>query len=169
MMINGSSSYTYAGGTLYGYCDFPQKNSVTLTHHWDSSSATPEKILDDVREMKQSNIDARKYGPYVLYVPTGYETVLDDDYNTISGKTIRERILGIQNINDVKVLDTLPAHHVLLVQMDAETVRMVEGLPINTVEWQEGGGFVTNYKVLTIMVPQIRADQNGNCGVCLLS
>ena len=169
MLINGTSNYTYAGATLYGYVDFPQNNDVTLTHHWDASGCTPEMILDDVRSMKQANIDVRKYGPYVLYVPTGYETVLDDDYNTISGKTIRERILGIQNITDVKVLDTLPAHHVLLIQMDSETVRMVEGLPINTVEWQEGGGFVTNYKVLTIMVPQIRADQNGNCGVCLLS
>ncbi len=169
MLVNGTSSYTYGGGTIYGYVDFPQNVDVTLAAHWDASGTTGEMILDDVREMKQSLIDVHKFGPYVLYIPTAYETVMDDDYKSESDKTIRERILGIQNISDVRVLDSLPADHVLLVQMDAETVRMVEGLPVNTVEWQEGGGFVTNYKVLTIMVPQIRADQNGNCGVCLLS
>jgi hypothetical protein len=94
---------------------------------------------------------------------------MDDDYKSESDKTIRERILGIQGIQDAKVLDTLPADKVLLIEMNAETVRMVEGLAINTVEWQEGGGFTTNYKVLTIMVPQIRADQNGNSGIALLS
>jgi len=169
MLVNGASSYTYGGGTIYGYVDFPQNNDVTLAAHWDASGTTGEDILDDVRAMKQANIDAHHYGPYVLYVPPNYETVLDDDYKSESDKTIRERILGISNIADVKVLDYLPIDKVLLVEMNPETVRMVEGLPINTVEWQEGGGFVTNYKVLTIMVPQIRADQNGNCGICLLS
>lgn len=169
MLVNGASSYTYGGGTIYGYIDFPQNNDVTLSEHWDSSGCTGEDILDDVRAMKQANIDAHHYGPYVLYVPPNYETVLDDDYKSESDKTIRERILGITGISDVKVLDFLPVDKVLLVEMNAETVRMVDGMPINTVEWQEGGGFTTNYKVLTIMVPQIRADQNGNCGICLLA
>jgi hypothetical protein len=169
MLINGSSSYTYGGGTLYGYIDFPQNNDVTLSHHWDSSSATGATIIDDIMALKAVNMDAHHYGPYILYVPTAYELVMDDDYKSESDKTIRERVLGIQGITEVKVLDSLPANKVLLVEMNAETVRMVEGLAINTVEWQDGGGFTTNYKVLTIMVPQIRADQNGNSGIALLS
>lgn len=169
MLFNGASTFTYGGGTIYGYIDHPQNNDVTLSVHWDASGKTGEDILDDVRAMKQASIDAKHYGPWVLYVPTAYETVLDDDYKSESDKTIRQRILEISGINEVKVVDKLPADKVLLVQMTSDVVRIVEGLAMTTVEWPEGGGMTTNYKVMTIMVPQIRADQNGNSGVTLLA
>jgi len=167
--FNGASTYTYGGGTLYGLIDHPQNNDVTLSAHWDASAKTGTDILDDVREMKQASIDAKHYGPWVLYVPTAYETVLDDDYKSDSDKTIRQRILEISGIQDVKVADKLPADKVVMVQMTTDTVRIVEGLALTTVEWQEQGGLTTNYKVMAIMVPQIRADQNGNCGVTVLA
>ena len=168
ILFNGASSYAYGGGTIYGYTDYPNANSVTLSVNWDASAKTGELILDDVRAMKQASIDAKHYGPFILYIPTNYETVLDDDFKSESDKTIRQRILEIANIQEVKVADKLSDDEVVLVQTTSDVVRMAEGLPIQTVEWQEGGGFTTNYKVLTIMVPQIRSDQSGNCGVTVL-
>ena len=169
MLFQGASTYSYGGGTLYGYLDHPQRNTVTLTQNWDASGKTGTEIVDDVLAMKQASIDARHYGPWVLYIPTAYETVLDDDHKTNSERTIRERILAISGIQDIKVADKLTANKAVLVEMNAETVRMVEGMAINTVEWEENGGFTMNFKVLTIMVPQIRADQNGHCGITVLS
>lgn len=168
-LFTGASTFTYGGGTLYGYTDHPNRNTVTLSTNWDASAKTGALILDDVRGMKQASIDARHYGPYALYVPTAYETVLDDDFKSESDKTIRQRILEIGGINSVKVVDSLTANKVVLVQMTADVVRMVEGLPLTTVEWDTHGGLSTEYKVMTIMVPQIRADQNGNSGVTVLS
>ena len=168
ILFTGASTYAYGGGTLYGYLDFPSVNDVTLSENWDASGKTGAEILDDCRSMKQASIDARHYGPWILYVPAAYETVLDDDYKAESDKTIRERILGIAGISEVKVVDKMTANNCALVQMTSDVVRMVEGLPIQTVEWQEGGGMTTNFKVMAIMVPQIRADQNGNCGVTIL-
>lgn len=170
ILFQGASSYAYGGGTLYGYLDHPSKNSVTLTQNWDASGKTGAEIVDDVLAMKQASIDAMHYGPWVLYIPTAYETAIDADYDaTTPGTTIRERILKIAGITDIKVADKCTANKVILVEMRPETVRIVEGMPITTVEWDEGGGFATNYKVMTIMVPQIRADQEGNCGITVLS
>ncbi len=169
MLFQGASSYAYGGGTLYGYLDHPQRNIVTLTLNWDNASKTGENILDDVKSMKQASIDAKHYGPWVLYIPTAWETALDDDFKAASDKSIRQRILEIGGINEIKIADKLTANKATLVEMNAETVRMVEGMAINTVEWESNGGFTTNFKVLTIMVPQIRADQNGNCGITVLS
>lgn len=169
MLFQGASSFAYGGGTLYGYLDHPNKNNVTLSQNWDASGKTGEEILDDVKAMKQASIDAMHYGPWVLYIPTAYETVLDDDFKAASDKSIRQRILEIGGIQDIKVADKLTANKVALVEMNAETVRMVEGMSIQTVEWESNGGFTTNFKVLTIMVPQIRADQNGRCGITVLS
>jgi len=155
---------------IYSYLNYPDINTVTLSANWNASGKTAAQILNDVLNMKQASIDAKHYGPWILYIPTAYETVLDGDYDaTTPGTTIRERILKIDRIKDVKVVDTLPAHHVLLVQMTSDVVRLVRGLPIQNVEWKAEGKFVTKYKVLTIQVPQIRSDQNGNCGIVLLA
>lgn len=169
ILFNGAGTYVYGGGTLYGYTDHPSRNTVTLSVNWDASAKTGQAIIDDVKSMKQASIDAKHYGPWILYVSSNYETVLDDDYKSESDKTIRQRILEISGIQEVKIADKLSDDKVVLVQVTSDVIRMVEGLPIQTVEWQEGGGFTTNYKVLTIMVPQIRADQAGNCGVTVLS
>ena len=168
-MLFTDTSYAFGGGTIYSYINFPHRNTVTLTTAWDDASKTAADIVKDVLNMKQASIGVHFYGPWVLYIPTNYETVLDKDYDTTSGKTIRERILGISGIQDVKVIDTLSDDNVLLVQMTSDVVRLVYGMGIQNVEWQEEGKFITKYKVFTIQVPQLRADQNGNSGITHLA
>ena len=53
----------------------------------------------------------------------------------------------------------------LLVQMTSDVVRAVKGMQITTVQWESHGGMMLNFKVMCIMVPQIRADHNGNTGL----
>ena len=168
-LVTGASAYTFGSGTIRGYVDAPQRNTATLNVNWDGSAITGELILDDVRAMKQDSIDARHYGPWMLYIPTAYETALDDDFKTNSDKTIRQRILEIEGIQGIKVLDKLTADNVLLVQMTADVCRMVEGLPVTTVQWDTDGGMRVNFKVMTILVPQIRNTQGDRSGITLLS
>jgi len=117
LLFQGSSSYTFGGGTLYGYVDAPNRNTVTLALAWDNVAKTGEQILTDVKNMKQASIDALHYGPWVLYIPTAYETVLDGDFKANSDKSIRTRLLEIAGIEDIKVVDKLAANNVVLVQM----------------------------------------------------
>lgn len=164
-MLFTNTSYTYGGGTIYSYVNHPDRNAYTLTAAWDASLATPATILADVLGMKQTSIDDYHYGPWQLYIPTAYETVMDDDYNTTSGKTLRERIMGIAGIQGIKVVDTLGADNVLMVEMKPETVRAIVGMGMTNVEWENEGGLVTHYKIMTIVVPQIRSDQNKRSGI----
>jgi len=165
LLFTGASTYTYGGGTIYGYMDFPFRNTGSLTANWDDSAATGETILADVLNMKQDSINARHYGPFVLYIPTAYEKVLDDDFKSNSDKSIRERLMQINNLDSIVVADYLTADNVLLVEMAAETVRLVKGLPIQTVQWETEGGMIFHFKVMTIMVPQLRADQDDRSGI----
>ena len=165
-MLFTNITYTFGGGTIYSYINAPYRNTGSLTANWDDESAAGgENILEDVRNMKQASIDDKHYGPWVLYIPTNFETAIDDDFKAASDKTIRQRILEIGGITDVKVADTLTADNVLLVQMTADVVRLVVGLPVTTVEWDEKGGLISNYKVMTIQVPQIRNDQSQTSGI----
>lgn len=162
--------YSFGGGTIYSYLDHPDRNKVTLTENWDASGKTGAEILADVLNMKEDSIAHYHYGPWKLYIPTAYETKLDEDYSTSKGtNTIRERILQISSITGIKVIDTLTANNVLLIQMTPDVVRLVQGMPLTNIEWTVEGKFITKYKVLTIAVPQVRSDQEGHSGVTHLA
>lgn len=172
MLFNGKSGYAFGGGTIRGYTDFPQRVTGSLTGNWDdltdnSLGTVGEQILVDVLAMQQAAIDVKRFGPFVLYIPTNYETTLEKDFNSASGdgRTIRQRIMAINNIQDILVIDKLTADNVLLVQMTPDVVRMVNGLPISTIQWASGDGMVNQFKIMTIQVPQIRADSLNSCGV----
>ncbi len=169
LLFQGSGDYTFGGGTIQGYEDFDFRNSVTLGTNWDASAATGATILADVLAMKQASIDDRYYGPWVLYIPTAYETKLDDDFKAATDKSIRSRIMEVSGLLDIKVADFLTANNVIMVQMTSDVVRVVEALPITTVQWDSDGGMQVNFKVMTILVPQLRADQTDKCGIIHLA
>lgn len=156
--------------TIYSYVNFPDKNDIVLSVNWDDSSKTGAEIIADVLSMKQASIDDYHWGPWKLYIPTAYETVLDSDYDpTTPGTTIRERILKISGISGITVVDRLSANNVLLVEMKSDTIRLIKGMAMTNLQADTEFGFVNKYKVLTIQVPQIRSDSNGRCGIVHLA
>jgi len=169
-MLFTDTSYSFGGGAIYSYLNFPNRihpagGGFNITD-WSLAGTTGETIVNEVLLMKQAAIDDHFYGPYTLYIPTNFETKMDKDYSSSKGSnTIRERILAINNIQDVVVVDTLPASNVVLVQMTSDVVRLVNGMGMQNVEWSTEGGMVNKFKVMTIQVPQIRADQNGRTGI----
>lgn len=166
ILFTGSGTYTFGGGTVYGYTDFPRRNTGSLSANWDASGDPGAGIMADVLAMKQASITDLHLGPWILYVPTAYDTVLDDDYSSnYSGVSIRKRLLEIGGIEDVKVADKLTANNVLLVEMQESTVRIVNGMQPTTLQWDSLGGMKLHFKVMAIQVPQLRADQDGRCGI----
>lgn len=165
LLFNGSSSFEYGGGTIYGYTDYPSRNTQVLAKDWAAVGTTGEEILFDVKTAKQKAIDDRCFGPYVIYIPTAYETKMDLDFKDASDKTIRQRLLEVGGITDVKVADHLSNNNVLLIQMTSDVVRLIEGMPLTNVEWSTEGKMMHHFKVMTILVPQIRSDADNRCGI----
>jgi uncharacterized linocin/CFP29 family protein len=163
MLFNGYNGFAFGGGTIYGYCDFPQRITKVLSKAW--TSATGAEILADVIAMKALSIAKKQYGPWTIYIPTAYETVLDNDFKAETDKPLRVRLLELAGIEGIKVADHLPANNVIMAQMQSNTVRWINGMPLTNVEWQTEGNMMFHFRVMQIGVPQIRADQDGNCGV----
>lgn len=176
-MVFTNTSYAYgtadsrSRNTIYSLVNHPDRNQVSLTVGWDDSSTTPERIKADVLAMKQASIDAKFYGPWALYLPTDCETALDDDYYTAgptrnaSSTTVRERIEKIDGIKKVRIIDKMATDNYLLVQLTTDVVRLIQGMPIQNIQWATEGGIVHKFKVMAIQVPQVRSDRNGACGV----
>jgi uncharacterized linocin/CFP29 family protein len=165
-MLFTDKKYAFGGGTIYSYLNHTSRIAHTYDA-WDGAGKTGEQIVNDVLAMKQKMIDAHFYGPFTIYIPTAYETKLDSDYDTSGGstQTIRERILKIGQVTDIKVIDTLASGNMVMVQMTSDVIRVIRGMAVQNVQWQTEGNFVNKYKVLTIQVPQLRTDDSGAMGL----
>lgn len=167
MLLGVSTSfdqYSFGGGKIYGYTDFPDRLTKVLTAP-TASGWTGSTIVTETLAMIGQAKAAFHYGPYQMLVSTNWDQYLDEDYKALGQNTTRQRLSAISNISSVETVDYLNNFDIILVQMDEDVVRMVNGMDITTVAWDTEGGFVKNFKILAIIVPQLRSDQNGNTGL----
>ena len=116
--------------------------------------------------MVKQSTDANYYGPWMIYYSPAWSPYMNGDYSSSKGdNTRRERIAKIDGIQDVRQADYLTGTTLLLVQMTSEVIRMVVGMDITTVQWESHGGMQLNFKVMAIIVPQVRADYNEATGI----
>ena len=158
-------TYSYAGGTIYGLINFPGRTTVTITDPTDTGW-TGSILISEVLSMRKSSMDRRRYGPWVLYVSPDWALYLDADYSANKGEnTLRQRILAIEGVSEIRQLDYLTGLQFVLVEMTSANIRMVVGLDLTTIQWDTIGGMRQNFKVMALMVPQLRTDGDGNSGI----
>lgn len=152
--------------SVYGYTNHPDR--VTKTDLTTPTGSNGPSVLTDVLEMIELAYAANFYGPFMLYHSTSYSQFMDNLFSTTepSAGTLRNRIREIEDIQDVRRLDYLTSgYQLLLVQMTPDVARAVNGMDMTTVQWESVGGMRVNFKVMGIMVPQLRSDFNGNMGL----
>jgi uncharacterized linocin/CFP29 family protein len=168
LLLGVAGSYAYGGGTVYGFTNFPSRITKALTDPTDSTW-TPRTLVQEVLSMRQLSQAALHYGPWIMYTSLAWDQYLDEDLNTSSANasniTLRDRLRRIEGIEDIVTLDYLNGYDALLVQLTSDVVREVVGMDITTVQWETKGGMELNFKVMAILVPQVRADFNGNTGI----
>lgn len=163
LVITGATAYD-----IYGYTNFPGRITKTDLAVPNGSNATA--TVDDVLTMRELAYNANHYGPFMLYHSTDWDKYMDDDYVSSGGnnpnQTLRQRLRAIDGITDVRRLDYLTnTYTLILVQLTAEVARAIIGMDFTTVQWESKGGMRVDFKVMGIMVPQLRADSNGNTGI----
>ena len=150
--------------TVYGYTTHPDR--ITKTDMTAPTGSNGGTILNDWLALRQLLYDGKFYGPFMAYVSANYAQFLDDEFKANSDRSLRERLLALDGINDIRTLDFLTTDNVvILVQMTPDVARAVSGMDLTTVQWESVGGMRLNFKVMAIQVPQIRSDYNGNCGI----
>lgn len=150
-------------GAIYGYTNFTDRNTGSVTAAWGST--TGANILTDVLNMiKAANADLM-YGPFVLYVPQATYVHMAEDYKAESDKTILQRLLEIPTLEAVLPSDTMTGNGGVLVQMTSDVVQLIDGIQPTVVQWESQGGMVQNFKVMAIMLPRIKSDKSGKCGI----
>lgn len=165
IMLFRGSNVQVEGQRIYGYTTHPHRNTVDLALAWTHNDATGATILADVQEMLAAARADRHYGPYVLYIPSTYEAVLDNDYRDNDNRTVRERILALSGVEDIKIADFMEDNNVILVQMTSDVVDLAIAQDITTVQWSVLGGMQEEFKVMAVWVPRIKSDFDGRSGI----
>lgn len=158
---------------VYGYTNYTNRNTKTdLTL---PTGANPDDTLQDVLEIMTTLKGDNFFGPYMIYHSPDYDAYMDQDYfinNTgiaqASGTsiTLRNRLRAIDGIMDVRRLDWLDDTFTLIVvQMDSDTVMLIDGMAPSMVQWDTRGGMQKNFMVWAIEVPLLMATYSGNCGI----
>lgn len=161
----GLRSYSFGGRTIYGLQNLPSRKTKTLTAPTDPGW-TPQTLIGEVLDMIQLALDDNQYGPFVLYFSTAWTQFLEGDYSAAAPQnTVRQRLANIDYISGVRWLPRMSGFHVFLVQMTPDVIREVIGMPMTTLQWETLGGMRLHFKVMAIMVPQLRPDQAGNAAI----
>lgn len=162
-MLFSGASITAGGGTIYGYTNFPSRNTGSVTASW--ATATGEQILGDVLTMIGALQADNMFGPYVIYVPIAAYLNMQEDFKAASDRTTMERILALPEIEAVKPSANLATTNVVMVQMTSDVVDVVVGMEPGLVQWESHGGMMVNFKAMSIIVPRLKADYDGRCGI----
>lgn len=166
-VLNGAG-LTVGGFQAFGYTTHPNRNTGTYEATggaWDSGTKTGAQILADVLSMISALHVDNMFGPYVLYIPALYWAPLMEDFKAESDKTIMSRLLEIPTLETIRVGDKIPVNASIMVQLTRNVVDMVVGEQVQNVQWDSHGGFLTNFKVLSIMVPRIKRTQSLQSGI----
>jgi uncharacterized linocin/CFP29 family protein len=170
LLLGEETWQTFSGYSISGYTTHSDRITRSLS---DPSTADPVTTVREVIAMVQDAQDAYHYGPFVLYYSPGWSQYLSRDYasstyygtGTATGRTIKERILQIDQISDMRMASYLTDTEMILVEMKARQVREIIGMEVSTVQWEEKGGTTVHFKVMAILIPNIRSDQNDRIGL----
>jgi uncharacterized linocin/CFP29 family protein len=166
LLFQGTTA-TFGNLPIYGYITHPDRNTSAFGTNgsWDETAKTGENILDDVLTMKAALHVDRFYGPYWIYAPADAATKLDDDFKANSDKTIKQRIMEVDGVQNVQVADQLPTDHVIMVQATQDVTALLDGEGLQTIQWDINGGMTVAFKAFMIQVPLIRSDVEKRSGL----
>ena len=158
-------TFTFGGATLYGLTNFPSRITGSVTNP-AGVGWVPNDTYLQVIAMIQAAYDKLHPGPFKLWYSTGFMQYMMRPFSTsYDSTTLLRMIEQIPQISSVEICDYLTGNQLLLVQEDSSTVRTIIGMDIQTVQWQERGGLLEKFRVMAMMVPQMKVDINSNCGI----
>jgi hypothetical protein len=160
-------AYSYGGGTVQGLTNYTNRISYVITDP-TTSGWTGSQLVTDLLGMQKASRDAYHYGPWRVYFGTGWAKYLGEDFKAASDKSLKTRIEEIEGLEYGGILDYLNGtaqYDIIMVEMSQDVVRMVIGMDVTTLQWETNGGLMQHCKVMAIIVPQVRCDQNTNTGI----
>lgn len=172
LTLFGHPSFSFGTTKIYGMLTAPNRIKQTATKKWNAADTTAQDIKDDILKAIQALQDNNFYGPYGVFVSSNCSTKFSDDYEQYYAKTLAARVREIEGIDDVlfvPFMNPKAGFNAVVFQLAPDVVRIVEGLPLQNVQWEEQGNMRFHFKGMMIATPDIRSTYSGKCGIVHIS
>lgn len=166
-LFNGTD-VTLNGQAAPGLLTHSDSTDVTSDGDWTGSwDSNPGDIYEDVKHLISTLKSNHKYGPYILFLANdAYEAMNIPDPEGSGDLELMDRLENMAKIDEIVEVDQLDEDHVVLVDPIEDVIQLPYAADLQAVEWEEQGGYVTNYKIFSAMAPRVMSDEDGNSGVC---
>jgi uncharacterized linocin/CFP29 family protein len=167
IVVGGSTAVTLNGTPIYGLRTHPNRNTDTAGNYGGGDWGTLNNIVPTIAGMINAANGQYNYGPYCVYISqTQYNQAATSFYTDGSGSALNR----IKTLDMVEKVDSLPAAvlpdgEILLLQMTGEYMDIAEAMSIQVREWTTGDGLESQFKVMAIGTPEIKARFGSQTGV----
>lgn len=165
VIFNGDTK-SLKGYTIYGFRTKPERLQKTAAQCGGGDFATegnPYKTLvGGVGFLTAAGFP----GPFGVYVARSQYTEMLHRLTDGSSKSELAAINeGIPGLSFISPADALTAGEVIMWQLATDVADVAVAQDIATVQWDEMGGMIVNFRVMTALVPRFKHDANGACGL----
>jgi uncharacterized linocin/CFP29 family protein len=188
-IINGPG-VQISGNASHGLLDAPSKQTLSVALSWDDPSNTGLEMVQNVIDAISLAESQQQFGPFDLVLNTEWFNATRIDLKAFSGKTVLQRLREIEAGGDnlfVYVADRVPDNTAILYPRAIENVRIIVGnvgggrapeqdqhpenqiTPISLFPWDTFGGFIKNWLVTTVIIPDMRQTQTGQSGIVVIT
>lgn len=161
MLFNGHDKQL-GGYKIYGYTNAPHRITGTAVGDFGTAGNGYKTMVKALGALGAKGFA----GPFNVYIAwTQYNQLLNlisTSYEKNELAVIRD---GLPQIASVKPSFNLTDEHLVMVQMTNDVVDLAVAEDITPVQWDEMGGMMTRFRVMTALAPRIKFDVNNACGV----
>lgn len=167
ILFNGTT-FQFGEFKIYGYTTHPDVLTDTATNFGGGDFGTDTNAHKTFVGMISGLAAAGFTGPFGVYVsPVQYAQLLALTGTDKSETQLSVILRTIPELSFVKRAPKLADGQSLMVQFTSDVIDLAVGMDITPISWQEWGGMLTDFRVMTASVPRIKSDSNGQCGIAL--
>jgi len=168
-LINGA--VTVDGLTTPGLLSTTTTETFETGTKWDDAGKTGEEILADTQTgMRALQVNGNFMGPYLVATSKDYGIKLGSDFKANGDRTIRERLLAVDEVSQVVVADYFPDDTVVIMQLSRDVVDIQIGqMPAAVSVNPDQAGWATDFYIIGCAVPRVKSDANNKFGICKMT
>ncbi len=166
IIFNGTGKGQLAGYKIAGFRTKTERMQKTVSEcgggDWGTEGNPYKTIVGGIGFLAEAGF----YGSYGVYIARAQYT--ESLHRLTDGSSKSELVAmqeGIPNISFFTPADALAAGEIIIWQLTGDVADLALAQDIATIQWDSQGGMLTDFRVMTVLVPRIKHDANGACGV----
>ena len=160
----------FEGASVPGLLTHPDRNTLGGTD-WSADATTADEIRLDVLGAIEA-IENDNYGGdlWAYFGRSAYQTMRRKGTDTDRERSVLERLTDeFGDMVEFVKAPTMPEWQAVFFRPVEDVIELAVAADLQNVEWDDGAGMKTYYKVMASITPVLRSDESGQMGVAHLT